>query len=327
MKRILLPLLIIKSLYATDYTWHCKGDVSSSTIYGWTTTSSNPYAVFGFENMPDSHPELYGEIDTVNGTLVYWDDTSPVCGGSSTENKLLEVYCNDTNQDSCWDVMLGSGDNPLIESSEAGYTNSVIFVNKYPCLPRDTQNFTFGAYEWDGNTDIGLANANLNTIFDESIEIVSDEVAKTQRAICTPLDPNAQIDYSGQLNQIIDNTAPNDNAVSKLTNIDNRQQKQDDDLDGFIASKSIDNMMNIDTELDGFNTTFETTLSDTYSSYSDVFGFGGYGVAPDPISFTMFAREYKVFDPTVLNPHIDMIRNTFIIFAYLWGFIIVFKNT
>ncbi|MEA3497613.1 MAG: hypothetical protein U9R16_01005, partial [Campylobacterota bacterium] len=240
---------------------------------------------------------------------------------------LIEAYCNDTNQNSCWDVLLGVGSNPLIETSEAGYTNSVIFVNKYPCLPRDTQNFTFGAYEWDGNTDIGLANANINTIFDESIEIVSDTVANEQRAICTPPDPNAQIDYTGQLNEIITNTAPNSQTVDKLISIDNRQQKQDDDLDSFVTSKSIDTMMNIDSELSTFNTTFETTLSDTYTTYSDIFGFGGYGVAPDPIFFTMFGKNYNVFDPTVLNPHIDMIRNTFVIFAYLWGFIIVFRGT
>ncbi|MCK5294029.1 MAG: hypothetical protein KAJ49_05205 [Arcobacteraceae bacterium] len=327
LKTITLSLLFTNNIFATDYIWHCAGDVSSSSIYNWSTDNANPYAVYGFENIPDYHPEIMGEMDTVNYTFFYWDDTSPVCGGSSTENRLIESYCNDTNQNSCWDVLLGEGDTPLIEVSEAGYTNSVIFVNKYPCLPRDTKNFTFGAYEWDNNTDLGLANANINTIFEESIEIVSEDIAKEQRAVCTPPDPNAPIDYTAQLNEIITNTAPNSSTVDRLTNIDNRQQTQNDNLNNFISSKSVDTMMNIDTDLQTFNTTFETTLSNTYSTYSDIFGFGGYGVAPDPISFTMFTKEYKVFDPTVLTPYINTIRDTFVIFAYLWGFIIVFKNT
>lgn len=326
LKTATLSLLLVNNIFAIDYTWHCKGDVVSSTIYGWSTESSNPWASFGFEDMPDSLPELYGEMDTVNTTWYYWDDTSPVCGGSGTDNKLIEGSC-DGGVDACWEVKLGIGENPLMETVEGGYTNGVIFVNKMPCMARDTTNFTFGAYEWDNNTDLGLANANLTHIFDEYIYPATTEEAKTQREICTPPDPNAQINYTGQLNEIITNTAPNSQTVDKLTNIDNRQQKQDDDLGGFINSKSIDTMMNIDSDLEGFNTTFETTLDTTYSTYSDIFGFGGYGVAPEPISFTMFTKEYKVFDPTILNPHIDMIRNTFVIFAYLWGFIIVFRGT
>ena len=327
LKTTILSLLLTNNIFAIDYTWHCKGDVVSSTIYEWSTTSENPWASFGFEDDPDSHPEIYGEMDTVNTTWYYWDDTSPVCGGSGTDNRLIEGSCDSNVDSNCWKVMLGIGDNPLMEVADGGYTNGVIFVNKMPCMARDTTNFTFGAYEWDNNTDLGLANANLNKIFDETIYTPTTDEAKTQRSICTPVDPNAPIDYTEYLNQIITNTAPNSNAVEKLTNIDNRQQKQNDDLDTFITSKSIDTMMNIDTDLETFNTTFETTLGDTYSTYSDVFGFGGYGAAPNPISFNMFGKEYKIFDPTVLNPHIDTIRNTFIIFAYLWGFIIVFKNT
>ena len=327
LKTTTISLLLVNNLLAIDYTWHCKGDVSSSTIYGWSTDSSNPWASFGFEDDPDSHPTLYGEMDTVNTTFYYWDDSSPVCGGSGADNRLIEGSCDDSNQDSCWDVLLGIGDNPLMEIADGGYTNGVIFVNKMPCMPRDVSNFTFGAYEWDNNTDLGLANANLNKIFSETVYTATTDEAKTQRAVCTPPDPNAQIDYTPLLNEIITNTVPNSQAETKLTNIDNRQQKRDDDLNGFINNKDIDTMMNIDSDLDTFNNTFETTLSDTYSNYSDVFGFGGYGVAPEPIAFEMFGKSYKVFDSTVLDPHIDTIRNTFIIFAYLWGFIIVFKNT
>ena len=322
-----VSVVMVNNLFAIDYTWHCKGDVSSSTIYGWSTNSDNPWASFGFEDDPDSHPALYGEMDTVNTTFFYWDDTSPVCGGDGDKNILIEGSCDDANQDSCWDVLLGVGDNPLMETVEDGYTNGVIFVNKMPCLVRDVKNFTFGAYEWDNNTDLGLANANLNKIFDETIYTPTEDDANLQRAVCKEVDPNAPIDYSGMLNQIITNTAPNSLTVDKLTSIDNREQKKDSDLKSFTEDKSIDTMMNIDSELDTFNTTFETTLTDTYSTYSDIFGFGGYGDAPEPISFTMFDKEYKVFDPTVLDPYIQTIRNTFIIFAYLWGFIIVFKNT
>ena len=328
MKAILSLILYINISFA--YTWICKGEASAPSIYEYSQLNGYPAGAYGFENMPDELPNLYGEVDTVNDTLLYWDDTSPVCGGNGSDNRLIEAYCNASgNNSGCWDVTTGGGSTNIITSGNGGYTNNVILVDSKPCLPRGISNFGFGAYEWDNNTDIGMASANLNTIFDESIESVSSEVAQTQREICgtdSTESPSSTIDYTAQLDQIIDNTAPNSQVVSKLTNIDNREQQKDDDLNTFISGKDLDSMMSITNDLDTFNTTFETTLSDTYTSYSDVFGFGDYGVAPEPISFNMFGTEYKVFDPTVLNPHIDLIRNTFAIFAYLWGFIIVFRG-
>jgi len=329
MKKLILIIILLKSLYATNYDIKCAGDL--------TYTTFTPLMMDWFYMGIFYDEDVMYTANLQDTPQAVFDNTSPACGGSGTQNILVEISCNVDCLDGFRTNTPSSTFSAVKSSSSGGYVNTVTIVNGYPCF--DVQNttlptrFTHTFYDDDNinhplSSDFKYGSVKVTTFSASQYgTTLTTAQAKQLKEVCTPPDPNAQIDYTAQLNQIITNTAPNFATVSKLTNIDNRAKKQDDDLGTFIQSKNIDTMMNIDSELDGFNTTFETTLSDTYSTYSDVFGFGGYGVAPNPISFTMFAREYKVFDPTVLNPHIDMIRNTFVIFAYLWGFIIVFKGT
>lgn len=321
LNKILSITLLVGNLYCQDWTIACKGDFTNHDIKSWKSTPNAPYITFGFDE-PSSSGQLWGEMDTVNFFFYYWDDTSPACGGDGEANIELTGHCNDAIQSSCWDVKLGTSGVPLMEAGGDGYINGVIYVNGQPCMPRDTTSFTFGAYEWNDNYDLGLGYANLNYIKSEKTYPLTQEEIKQQKEVCSPPDPNAGIDYTPYLNQIITNTSKNPNIEA----MNNRQIQQDNDLNTFIQSKSLDEMMSIDDDLNSFNTTFETTLSNTYSSYSDIFGFGGYGLAPESIGFTMFEKEYKIFNPEVLTPYIDTIRNTFALFAYLWGFIIVFRN-
>ncbi|MEA3384633.1 MAG: hypothetical protein U9Q20_08210 [Campylobacterota bacterium] len=321
-KTTALSLILVNTLYAVDWSVTCTGEQTASNI------STLDYAFSGEWN---DETTVYGELDTCNYSIPFWDSNSPACGGTGTDNILLEIMNTACNDDAFIFTVGDTGGFAVhrYNADTSQYENATIFVNGYPCMPSDKSSITVAFYDWNDNSNIGLVTAyNINNLESATNYSLTTEEQTTLKSICAEApEPSSELDYTPLLNQIITNTAPNSDTVEKLTNIDNRQQKQDDDLDTFITSKSIDTMMNIDTELDGFNTTFETTLSDTYSTYSDIFGFGGYGVAPDPISFTMFAKEYKVFDPTVLNPHIEMIRDTFAIFAYLWGFIIVFKNS
>ena len=303
-----------------EWTVICPGDESATSI------SVLHYAFSGEWN---DETTVYGELDTCNYSMPFWDISSPACGGSGTSNILVEKM-NNACDDSAFIFTVGDVSGYMIhkvnpETSE--YENNVIMVNGYPCMPQEETSMTVAFYDWNNNGNIGLVTAHNidDTSSITSYDLTEQEVSSL-KSICATSDPNAEIDYTPYLNQIIDNTALNPSIPNALENIDNREEQRDNDLNTFISSKDIDTMMNIDSDLDTFSTTFETTLTDTYGTYTDVFGFGGYGAAPEPISFNMFGQSYNVFDPSVLSPHIDLIRNTFALFAYLWGFIVVFRN-
>ena len=78
--------------------------------------------------------------------------------------------------------------------------------------------------------------------------------------------------------------------------------------------------------INSFNTEYQSSLESVFSSYSDVFGFGGYGVAPQPITLQFLGKTYTLFDISILNEYIPMIRNIFTISAYLFGLFLVFKG-
>jgi len=319
-KTTLISILLTNITFAQNWEVVCPGDQTSPNI------STLSYA---FSGEMASETQVYGELDTCNFTMPFWDIESPACGGSGDTNILIQKY-NSSCDDSSFVFTVGDATGFAVHqynSDTSEFENGTILVNGYPCMSNSEISMTVAFYDWNNNGNIGLVTAhNLNDTFETTPYTLTDEEISTLKTICKD-EPSNEPDYTAQLNKIIENTAPNKDTVEKLTNIDNRQQKRDDDLDSFISNKDIDEMLSIDSDLETFTTTFETTLDDTYTNYSDIFGFGGYGPAPDPISFTMLGNEYKVFDPTVLTPHIDVIRDTFALFAYLWGFIIVFRNT
>jgi len=320
-KTTLIAILLTNISFAQNWDVICPGDQTSPNI------STLSYAFSGEYN-EDSDTQVNGELDTCNSTIPFWDSNSPACGGSGNVNILRQIY-NSSCDDSSFVFTVGDTNGFAVHqynSDTSEFENATILVNGYPCMPNSETSVTVAFYDWNDNSNIGFVTAhNLNDVGEINEYELTNEEITTLKTICKD-EPSNEPDYTVQLNKIIENTAPNKDVIEKLSNIDNRQQKRDDDLDSFISNKDIDEMLSIDSDLEKFTTTFETTLDDTYTNYSDIFGFGGYGPAPDAISFTMIGNEYKLFDPTVLSPHIDMIRDTFALFAYLWGFIIVFRN-
>ena len=84
--------------------------------------------------------------------------------------------------------------------------------------------------------------------------------------------------------------------------------------------------VSIDSELSSFTSTYESSLSDSFSNYSDVFGFGGYGSSPTPISFNFLGKNYVVFNISVMSEYVPIIRNIFSVTAYLFGIFIIFRG-
>jgi X-X-X-Leu-X-X-Gly heptad repeat protein len=110
---------------------------------------------------------------------------------------------------------------------------------------------------------------------------------------------------------------------SGIDQLNNRNANLDSSLNGINAPEAYD----LSGDLTNFASDYQTTLDNTFSSYGNVFGLGGYGDAPSPISFSMFNRTYTVFDISWIGANnVAMIRNIFLVTAYLFGIFIVFRG-
>ncbi|RXK14241.1 hypothetical protein CP965_01985 [Halarcobacter mediterraneus] len=126
----------------------------------------------------------------------------------------------------------------------------------------------------------------------------------------------------------VDNTLTNLNTTLETLNtkLDDIGNSEDDDslYDGLTDDFEIN--PSIDGELSNFQGDIENTLTNSFDTYSNVFGLGGYGSAPSNINFSLLGKTYTVFDIQVLAQYIEQIRNIFLIVAYLFGIILVFKG-
>ncbi len=322
MKYLISILLLINSIFAVDWNIQCIGEQRSPNIHILDYTFSGEW---------NDETTVYGELDTCNFGLPFWDSSSPACGGDGVENTLIELW-NTSCDDSSFIFTVGDKSGYGIHSFDTEtneYINNTVFVNGYPCMSKSESSMTVAFYDWNDNSNIGLVTAkNLNDIGSVTNYSLSSEEITILKSVCGVAPESSSIDYTPLLNQIITNTSTNIITSDKLTNIDNRQQNIEDTLNDAVSGKTIESILDTTSDIDTFNTTFETTLTDTFDNYSDVFGFGGYGEAPEPISFTMFGNSYTVFDiSSIGSTNIELIRNTFLLFAYLWGFIIVFRTT
>ena len=147
-----------------------------------------------------------------------------------------------------------------------------------------------------------LFNQNINTL--NNIGLAVDTSDTTYQSILTAFN-NLSINNSS------DNT----------TNITN-----EDSLNNISNSDLSINDTNLNNAMDSFTTEYTNILDTSFINFSDVFGFGGYGSAPDTISFNLLGNSYDVFNAKNFDPFIDTFRNTFVSFAYVWGFLIVLKD-
>ena len=317
MKTILLIFILIVSIEA-DYSFNCKYSATATTLYNYSELG-------GLEGSHEADPDgtyILASFDIVNFGFLYWDNDSPVCGGSSQSNILYDAACSDTETCS-YEPTEGAGANPIVDNINGMWTNIVTLVTGYPCLPHPLFSVSVGLFNYESLYDMGVFDFGIDGYEIISIEYVSSSVAAEQRAVCEdvetpePSEPPGSNNYTGQLNQLIDNTSKNKSQ-------DNRSQNLSDKLTEFIDNLNPSDDM--DADLSGFQTNFEGKLGDAYSTYADVFDFSSYGAAPAVISFDLFNEEYEVFNIEIIEPYVDNIRLVFLTFAYLWGFIIVIKT-
>lgn len=316
-------VLLQTTLYSEeDWTIICPGDARATYISALDYT-------FGVEDDPELLPMVMGEPDPVNSDFPYWDDTSPACGGDGEQNIIIYRGCEYGSNNSCFDVELGdlSGYNVIdFDSTTEEYYNTVTFVNGLPCAPHDTDKIGVGVYNWNNNANFGIAS--VKTPHERGIyayDLTLDQ-QKLHRGICGGGDGDGG-DYTEQLNKLIENTDPNSVTSEKLTSIDNRQKSLDTELETFISGRTIDDILDSTTDTEEFSDTFESTLNESFETYSDIFGIGGYGSAPAPITFSCCGRSYTLFDVSSLSGGaIDTIRAAFLFFGYFWGFILVFRS-
>jgi len=101
-------------------------------------------------------------------------------------------------------------------------------------------------------------------------------------------------------------------------------------IENSLSNLSNNDLTNNDSELeqskDDFSNQYKDILNDSFSSYADVFGLGGFASAPAPVTFSLFGKEYTVFNVQILNPYVENIRMIFLVFAYLLGIFILFRS-
>lgn len=330
MRLLLIAFLITQSL---AYNIKCVGDITAYSIYEFANLDNSYVLAVGGEM---ENGNIYGEMDTVNVETAYYDETSPVCGGEGSDNILYLAYCHHSVS-GCWDVKLGQGQVNLLASENGVYYNNVITVNSYPCMSKDVTNFSFGLYDWNNDNDIGIANANFSNRYIEGTETPTEEEAEQQRNYCKekpkpdlkPLIDNWE-SLLNQQNQNLNNSFyANSIDLSSLDTTLNDLNSSIEDLkkkDTFIVEDSFKVNPIIDEDIDLFINEIYSLLPQSFNNYSSVFGFGGYGSKPNPITFSMLGKSYSAFDISTFDEQIPFIRTTFSSFAYVWGIILVFRT-
>ena len=170
----------------------------------------------------------------------------------------------------------------------------------------------------------------LNTTLQEKI---TDDIA-TYGAIMDKLNGlNTQISALGSTTG--DSTTGTNGDLSGigagLTNIDNTLKGNLSDENGKPFLKSINDYISNLTKpisADDFtssqssiNTAISSSLSDSFTKYSNVLGFGSaYGSSPSNITLNLMGETYTILDFSVLDSYVDIIRSIFLTLAYLYGF-------
>lgn len=76
------------------------------------------------------------------------------------------------------------------------------------------------------------------------------------------------------------------------------------------------------------NDKVSSTLSNAFSKYSNVLGFGStYANRPENITITLFNQEYTLLDFSVFDAYVSIIRSLFLTLAYMYGFMNLIKGS
>lgn len=337
--RLLLILTFISTSLFSELTVSCKYSLESESIYSFSKLeNSSLLSVVG--EVIENGTQVVGDLDPANSSIAYWDNNSPICGGSNTFNRLVEAYCDYRNS-YCFNINRGStGHETIIRNENGVYTNNVIIVNDEPCLPYGVTSVTNAWFDYDNN-DIGFATLSLNRIFDEHIFELTESEQKYQRDMC----PNI-ISYIDELedlktsqNQAINKPITSTNILdfdfisSSLGVLNTSIQELSSNNSGLPDNPNYDGVTdgfninpNPTSDIGSFEANIKNKIESSFTNYSNVFGLDGYGSTPKPISFSMFGKTYNAFDVSTFDEHIPMIRNFLASISYLWGFIFFIKG-
>jgi len=181
----------------------------------------------------------------------------------------------------------------------------------------------------DNNTTTGTADI-VNNI-SELIPYV-DDLEDINRDIITSINNNKAstdnvVSSIENTQSTLNNILESINNISSSTTTDNTSDNSSEtELNNISNSDLATNDTNLNNAMESFTTDYTEILDTSFINYSDVFGFGGYGSAPAPISFNLIGTNYILFDIQYLNSYIDHIRTIFIIFGYLFGIFIFFRS-
>ncbi|TLP36946.1 hypothetical protein [Arcobacter arenosus] len=317
---------------------------------GETYYCSENTSNFEYQNTNDSDL-VYFKGNTTSLHAIVWYKYNVI----NEDIRTNDTSCQDIPDNNIFNGLKYQGkatDNSSCQSmyNDNGDGNGYQFVNTdlsgeclgfcYYNLPDST--------DTENNTDNGDNNNSSNTdntdttndnISDGTETELSDlipyldEVEEKNQNIKDSLDTlnnnlNTQFNSINSNNTNLNNTMSNLNTTlqtlnTKLDEIDN-SENDDSNYDGLTDDFEIN--PSIDGELSNFQGDIENRLTNTFDTYSNVFGFGGYGSAPAPITFNAFGKTYTIFDIKYLNPYIDQIRNIFLVAAYIFGLFLVFKG-
>jgi len=327
MKYILFILLLISSIHA-NYIIKCPKDIT------YTTGSGNlGVDYFYYDGEKDTPLESW-----TNVFFEAFDSQSAVCGGSLNKNILLQFYC-DYDSGICFDHIKTSSLNGLHFITNTtnkdgniitgSFTNKTIIVNNIPCvdssiiLPVNIVHTYYNDDTTEKNLEYDFMGFQITGIFSQSETILDEDTAKEYRKACNKTDIVEYVDdlepQRFQMPSLI--TSLNNFFDSDISFFNNINTESED-----YSSINEPTQTDITSDLDSFSNDYENTLNDTFLNYSDVFGFGGYAPAPNNITFELLGNKYVVFGESLFNPYIDEIRNTLLIFSYVWGVLIVIKD-
>lgn len=354
MKKLFLLLLITHNLFSRMidfggmYGLYCPNEIEGIQNLANKNLMYEFYGMTTYKNRP------YASNEISYDSYFAWTPESALCGGSANYS-LLHGYEID------WDVTgFLMGGVPTVSDN---FKNNVNVYSVYPCLSENT--FSVKLYEDYYNPQYAL-DMSLKLIRSSSpyaddwlIEHTLEE-ADYIRNYCNKPDYDLKpliddleqinLDIKSQIQALNENSNLYNKAyLDELINIKNELLKesliensnsQNPSLNNLV-DKELDEMEDLnniandyeDTSSDdlfnsinSFNTEYQSSLESVFSSYSDVFGFGGYGVAPQPITLQFWGKTYKFLDVSTFEKYIPTMRNTLLSFSYLWGFIFFIRG-
>ena len=322
-----------------DVTPTCQENPDLTTINGFTyqgATDSEQSCQSMYNDEGDGNGFYFSNpnLDPLCGGFCYYNlptndpDPIPTCQEEPTHYTMsgLEYQGKFSTELACETSYSNNGDslgflfsNPNLDSLCDGFC--------YYNLPDDTNIPPDDVPDDNPSTGEEVTVADVIPYIDE-LENKNEAIRDSLENLNTNL--NTQFSNINNNNTTLTNTISNidttlqnlDNTLENLSNTDNSDSNDNYDgvTDGFEVNPDISS------ELSTFRNDIENKIENSFSSYSDVFGLGGFGSIPAPITLNVLGHSYTLFDLSVLNPYVQNIRNIFLISAYIFGLFLIFRG-